>query len=64
MWPTEFQRGYTDTRFKLENLKANEKDWVPQHIKELARNQKDHGDYDKGAEEAVIDYQHGLEWKY
>lgn len=61
---SEYQRGYVETRNKLENMSEDKKDWLPNRLKQLARNQEPPMMYDRGTEDVVIHYQHGIEWKF
>jgi hypothetical protein len=64
MTNSEYIRGYQNTRQTLERMDDSKKEWLPDHLKKLSRNQEERTSYDVGAEDAIIDYQHQWEWKY
>lgn len=64
MGNSEYIRGYKKAHEMMENMSDDKADWLPQRIKELARNQDPMNAYDHGSYDAVVDFQHQQNWKY
>lgn len=61
---SEYVRGYTESRSKIENSSNKDKDWKSQYLKELAESQEPMSAYDHGSFTSMVHFRYGIEWQY